>query len=136
MKVILLGIFSLVLTSNSKRILGIYSHIGKSHFNFGAIILRELAKRGHEVTMVSLYPLKQSIPNYTDVELDIFTEGLYDDVLWRWKRILTVTRVFMDKLTYLTNRILSQPRIQELPIRKTLRPHYTGRPLERRRTIF
>lgn len=55
--------------SNGYKILGIFPHGGKSHFNMFVPILRELARRGHEVTVISHFPEKQPLPNYTDISL-------------------------------------------------------------------
>lgn len=43
---------------------------GKSHMAVNAAIVKELAHRGHEVTVVSPYPENKTIPNYKDIVLD------------------------------------------------------------------
>ncbi|XP_013178836.1 PREDICTED: UDP-glucuronosyltransferase 1-7C-like [Papilio xuthus] len=52
------------------RILGLFPHIGKSHFMVFEPLLRALAERGHHVTTVSFFPLKNPPANYTDVVLE------------------------------------------------------------------
>lgn len=51
------------------NILGIYFHAGKSHHILGEMLLKELATRGHNVTMASPFPLNEPFPNYTDIHL-------------------------------------------------------------------
>ncbi|XP_012271236.1 UDP-glucuronosyltransferase 2B2 [Orussus abietinus] len=54
------------------NILGIFGHPGKSHFDFFRPLLIELARRGHDVTVVSHFPRgpkDESLPNYRDVSL-------------------------------------------------------------------
>lgn len=41
----------------------------RSHHILGSTLLKELARRGHNVTMVSSFPFEEKIPNYTDIEL-------------------------------------------------------------------
>ncbi|XP_044733444.1 uncharacterized protein LOC123296047, partial [Chrysoperla carnea] len=56
-------------TSCGYKILGVFPHGGKSHFFVFAPILRELARKGHEVTVISHFPEKNPLPNYTDISI-------------------------------------------------------------------
>ncbi|XP_014607459.1 PREDICTED: UDP-glucuronosyltransferase 2A3-like [Polistes canadensis] len=57
------------------KILGLFPHPGKSHFFVIQPILEELARRGHELTVISYFPrtnsskVKESLPNYKDISL-------------------------------------------------------------------
>lgn len=51
------------------RILGTFSHPGISHFAVFQPLLEELSRRGHEVTVVSSFPLKKGLSRYRDVDL-------------------------------------------------------------------
>lgn len=54
------------------RILGLFGYPGKSHFDVFKPLLEELARRGHDVTVISYFPrVKNSepLPNYRDVDL-------------------------------------------------------------------
>lgn len=53
----------------SLKILGIFPHPGKSHFYFFHPILRELAERGHDVTVLSPFPDKNPPKGYHDLKL-------------------------------------------------------------------
>lgn len=77
LKTILL--FAMVLSlqngsSDSLRILGMFPFPAKSHFQMFSAVMKELARRGHQVDVVSLFPSKKPIPNYT--EIDIRVEGV------------------------------------------------------------
>lgn len=49
------------------KILAIFSVPAPSHMALKSALLRELAARGHHVTVVSPFPEKVSISNYTDI---------------------------------------------------------------------
>lgn len=57
------------LEARRKRILGLFPHPGVSHFHFFHPILRGLAERGHEVTVISHFPDKSPPVGYHDVPL-------------------------------------------------------------------
>jgi glucuronosyltransferase len=65
----------LILTSwcassvSSARILALFPYIGKSHFDVFEPFVKELATRGHHVVVLSHFPQKQPIANYTDISL-------------------------------------------------------------------
>ncbi|GLH16340.1 Uncharacterized protein GBIM_20635 [Gryllus bimaculatus] len=51
------------------RILGVFGHIGKSHWDVFEPLMQELARRGHQVTVVSHFPQAAPRANYTDISL-------------------------------------------------------------------
>ncbi|XP_059055471.1 UDP-glucosyltransferase 2-like [Achroia grisella] len=55
---------------DAARILGLFPHTGKSHQMVFEPLLRTLAERGHHLTVVSFFPLKNPPENYTDVSLE------------------------------------------------------------------
>ncbi|XP_068632421.1 UDP-glycosyltransferase UGT5-like isoform X2 [Battus philenor] len=69
---------------NSARILGLFPHPGKSHQMVFEPLLRELAKRGHHITTVSFFPLKNPPENYTDVSLESISEVQLETVDLSW----------------------------------------------------
>ena len=54
--------------AHGAKILGIFPLPGKSHFIVSSALLRELANRGHQVTVFSPFPEKSPIPNYTNID--------------------------------------------------------------------
>lgn len=53
----------------SLNILGVFPYQGKSHFYVFDPYLRELTRRGHNVTVITPFPLKIQASNYRDISL-------------------------------------------------------------------
>ncbi|XP_031842459.1 UDP-glycosyltransferase UGT5 isoform X2 [Nomia melanderi] len=57
------------------KILGVFGHMGKSHFDIFKPLLEELARRGHDLTVISYFPRTEKaiatepLPNYKDISL-------------------------------------------------------------------
>ena len=51
------------------KVLGVFPFPSRSHLIVQKALMLELARRGHEVTVVSSFPENKAIPNYTDIEL-------------------------------------------------------------------
>lgn len=61
------------------KILGIFPHLGKSHFDVFEPLLKTLARKGHELTVISHFPQKVPIPGYKDISLR--GESVYFDFI-------------------------------------------------------
>lgn len=59
----------LCLRVDSARILAVFPHSGKSHFDVFEPLVVALADRGHDVTVISYFPQKVRINNYRDIGL-------------------------------------------------------------------
>ncbi|XP_012528301.2 UDP-glucosyltransferase 2 [Monomorium pharaonis] len=70
---VLLSVFLAILAcgqiANGIRILGVFPLHGKSHWIMQEALMRELAGRGHQVDVITHFPLKTPIPNYKDISL-------------------------------------------------------------------
>lgn len=53
----------------SAKILGVFHMMSYSHYIVGHALLKELASRGHEVTMISSFEPKTPIKNYRTILL-------------------------------------------------------------------
>jgi hypothetical protein len=51
------------------KVLSVFPFPSRSHLIVQKALMFELARRGHEVTVVSPFPENKVIPNYTDIEL-------------------------------------------------------------------
>lgn len=51
----------------SAKILMMYPSPSKSHLIVGQSVAKELAKRGHKITVVSSFPLDYQLENYSDI---------------------------------------------------------------------
>jgi glucuronosyltransferase len=61
------------------NILGIFPFHAKSHAIINTALMRELANRGHNVTVLSMHPQKDNLPNYTDIVLKSSMLDLMDN---------------------------------------------------------
>lgn len=50
-----------------------------SHYLTGFAIAKELAMRGHEVTFVSCYPLKEPIKNFRDIYIEGMKQAMHSE---------------------------------------------------------
>lgn len=86
------------------KILGIFHHPGKSHFDVFKPILVGLANKGHQLTVISHFPLKKPINGYKDISLANTTRALLDVIDmdtfqgYRYEKYGTV--VFLTKFAY------------------------------------
>ncbi|KOB77761.1 UDP-glycosyltransferase UGT44A2 [Operophtera brumata] len=108
-------LFLVTQSSSAENILGIFPYQGKSHFFQFKVYLRELANRGHNVTVISYFPDKNPPPNYKDVHIaDI---KILEDDLPIHRSYLTImgTGVF---LTYFGKEnckaLVASPQVQDL----------------------
>jgi hypothetical protein len=58
------------------KVLGVFPFPSTSHLIVQKALMFELARRGHEVTVVSSFPENKVIPNYTDIELKTTVQDL------------------------------------------------------------
>lgn len=66
---IILGTVLLPAYSSGYKILGVFPHAGKSHFFVYEPILKELVRRGHEITVISHFAQDKVLINFTDLSL-------------------------------------------------------------------
>lgn len=62
-------LFSLVYSDGAK-ILGFFSLPTHSHFVMGSKLLKELARRGHQVTIIGSSNQKERVENLTEIVID------------------------------------------------------------------
>ncbi|KAF7988260.1 hypothetical protein HCN44_007792 [Aphidius gifuensis] len=61
------------------RILGLFPLNGKSHFKMPESLMKGLAKRGHQVDIISFFPLDILMQNYTDITIEPLVNEYVDD---------------------------------------------------------
>lgn len=93
--------------ADAARVLGLFPHTGKSHQMVFDPLLRRLAERGHHVTVVSFFPVKNPPANYTDVSLEgIATPGVetvdlsYYENPSQLLRLLGIEKIVMQILEF------------------------------------
>lgn len=69
---VLLGVFALAVNyTNASRILFLFPSPSKSHLIVVKGLSTTLAERGHDVTVVSPFPLDKPMKNYRDIKLEV-----------------------------------------------------------------
>lgn len=63
----LICLWTILSTCHGYRILGLFPFNGKSHFMMFEHLMKGLAKKGHQVDVISTFPLKKPYPNYKDM---------------------------------------------------------------------
>lgn len=71
-----IGIFLLAMLASceSSKILFMHPSFSKSHVSPLQILAKELAKKGHEITFVTMYPLDKPVKNYRDIKIEVNEE--------------------------------------------------------------
>ncbi|XP_015125431.1 UDP-glucuronosyltransferase, partial [Diachasma alloeum] len=99
------------------KILGVLPLPGKSHFVMTGSLMKELALRGHQVDVVSVFPLKKPMPNYNDIVVASDDTPMpvsnitYDDI----KRFSGFSmNHFVNQAGIQLCDLLSHPKMQEL----------------------
>lgn len=109
----------IVTQSCAFNILGIFPYQGKSHFFQFKVYLRELANRGHNVTVVSYFPDKAPPPKYKDVHIGEIQ--ILEDEIAVHKSYATLLST-MVLLTYSgienCKSLVESPQVQDLVIQK------------------
>lgn len=67
-------LLGLSLQAHAYKILGLFPYPGKSHFDVFQQLLIALAEKGHDVTVLSHYPLQQKMERYRDISLSNATQ--------------------------------------------------------------
>ncbi|XP_035737423.1 uncharacterized protein LOC118448362 [Vespa mandarinia] len=111
---IIFWIYICLTLSHGYRILGIFSYHGKSHFIMFESLMKGLVKKGHQVDVISTYPLKKPFVNYTDLvvipsEISIVNNMSYN-IARKFSMIDITSNVCGNNLC----EHLANPKIQEL----------------------
>lgn len=98
------------------RILCVFPSPSRSHVLVGQALLKGLAERGHEVTMVSPYKLSKPVPNYRDVVIpvDDFTSKMTKEFLEKPPNILKTLPMMMIKMMETANQTVNDPKFLAL----------------------
>ncbi|KAJ3642470.1 hypothetical protein Zmor_025256 [Zophobas morio] len=117
MNVVFLITSFLVLRAECAKILGIFPAPGHSQFVLSDILMTELAKRGHQVTVICPHEPKNQPPNYkTIVTKELIRDTAGDFSLWNLEsqslfKNIKATYVFGN---FITEKTLQNKEVQEL----------------------
>jgi len=103
---------------NSYKILGVIPTMARSHFFVGSALMKGLAEKGHQVTVVSAFPQKKPLKNYRDVPtpniLEIWKEKFNHLTKMRDQNIIEAILSIYDMGIEITNSTLTEPALQKL----------------------
>lgn len=80
LKTSLINIFLFLPVLHSARILGIFPVHSRSHHSINQPIVKRLAERGHNVTIISHFTSKISLPNYKEIVIERGTSSFIDSI--------------------------------------------------------
>lgn len=88
-----LAIFAITLNGvYSLNILGVFPYQGKSHFYVFDPYLRELTRRGHNVTVISHFPMNIPANNYRDISL-AGKAKVFEDVMTLQRSYMSIFKI-------------------------------------------
>jgi glucuronosyltransferase len=99
------------------RLLGLFPFHGRSHFIVFEQLMKGLARKGHQIDVVSTFPLKKPYPNYTDIVTLPIDEHLMNNVTYEFMQNWFSVDPTYIAATLAGNNIcecLGQPAIKEL----------------------
>ncbi|XP_031341434.1 UDP-glucuronosyltransferase 1-7C-like [Photinus pyralis] len=67
---VLIGLLFVNQYVDGEKILGIFAHKGKSHFDSFVPLMKALALKGHDVTVISHFPQKTRVANFSDIDIN------------------------------------------------------------------
>ncbi|XP_037945448.1 UDP-glycosyltransferase UGT5-like [Teleopsis dalmanni] len=123
---ILMKIFAIAVIANiclqtsteALNILGVLPFGAHSHYIIGAKILQALARKGHKVTVITPYPLKQPMDNYDEIPIPNAVKVLQvskDDLLNTVNRNIVQNIInFHGMGLKVTEAVLQEPGVQKL----------------------
>lgn len=127
------------LSPESKEILVVLPIPWYSHTNTFMPVFKELARRGHRVTMVSPFPQEQPLPNWTDLTINATAfSQVVDDLVTSFvgENVYMFYPVFWRIFTDLMEVAFQQPALQEVITAKNTKydlvitePFYAQEPL-------
>ncbi|KAB0804986.1 hypothetical protein PPYR_01956 [Photinus pyralis] len=115
-------LLSVVCGAFCAKILAVFHFPCKSHHILGSALLKELARKGHEVTMISPFPFQHPVTNYRDVDItgmldykekyivpkfvNAHEASMYDKMTFSIKNAKEVAELFLNHPNY--KKILSE----------------------------
>ncbi|XP_012282467.1 UDP-glucuronosyltransferase 2B19 [Orussus abietinus] len=112
---LLLGVLFLA-QSEGARFLGLFPLQGKSHFIMMEQLMKELARRGDQVDVVSHFPQKTPFPNYKDIDVSGTVPIVVNNMSISY--VDTFNTLSVKKLVHMAGtqvcQLLGHPKLQEI----------------------
>ncbi|KAB0801395.1 hypothetical protein PPYR_05749 [Photinus pyralis] len=110
--------FEIICVSNAAKILGIFHLPSYSHYQLGEVLLKELASRGHDVTVISPVEEKQKVKNlrtiYLDNVMDVLKEKNFNMFALADDNAITCMFKSIEDMTTLVKNTLNHTNVQKL----------------------
>lgn len=99
----LVCLFLLSSSVHSLNILALFPYGGKSHVDVFLPLTKALAKKGHQITVISHFPLKTPMANYTDINLsgETFVEAIPLEAFDQSRKSMFLMPVFLRQFSRL-----------------------------------
>ncbi|KAJ8883309.1 hypothetical protein PR048_015152 [Dryococelus australis] len=106
-----------IIGTENARILGVFQFNGKSHFIVFEALMKALAAKGHQVVVVSHFPQKNPVPNYTDIDVSGIVPNVFDnismDIALSWKA-LPMANFIWEYTSETCRKVMDHPKGQAL----------------------
>lgn len=103
------------------KVLGVFPYLSKSHSILVRPIFIELAKRGHEVTFLSPFPMKNPPKNYRDITLtNPRIYELYEEEMNKMFDIIDMNPMTMLKDMFIVNAETMRETLEDEAVQKLL----------------
>nr|XP_033334732.1 uncharacterized protein LOC117225344 [Megalopta genalis] len=113
----LIGFLTILSACHGYRILGLFPLNGKSHFMMFERLMKVLAKKGHQVDVVSTFPLKKPFRNYNDALVVSAPRQFINNITYLDMYTMSAMSASSSVANLAGNEVcetLSDPRIQQL----------------------
>ncbi|XP_037942675.1 UDP-glycosyltransferase UGT5-like [Teleopsis dalmanni] len=103
---------------SSLNVLGVLNFAARSHHIVGSSLMKALARKGHNVTVISPFPLKEPMANYHDINVPSILKIMSDDInnLFATQNRSIVENIlsYHDMGIRVTQATLEEPGVKEL----------------------
>lgn len=102
--------------ANGLRILGVFPVHARSHWSMTGKLMSTLAQRGHRVDVITNFPLKAPIPNYTDISITRPLEQVINSLTASNLTELTSQdlSIMVERIGNSMCKVLGLPQVQQL----------------------
>ncbi|XP_065332904.1 uncharacterized protein LOC135934835 [Cloeon dipterum] len=102
--------------AHGARILGLFGVSGQSHNHFFTALTKELANRGHDLTIVTAFPTKKTSANYKEIPIELMElfSANFNPLTQTEKGPLSKAFTMLDLFLKLCPAVLQMPQIKPL----------------------
>ncbi|XP_028135386.1 UDP-glucosyltransferase 2 [Diabrotica virgifera virgifera] len=113
-QVTLIFLFAGLLAAESANILGIFVAQGRSQFLLGERLLGELARRGHNVTLLGKFVPQEKHENLHLIRVNLMEENSFDFLSWETQNDFEHVKAIHDKWLKITEGLFDEQLVKDL----------------------